>query len=89
MSDYRDPRCHLLLDVLRIIQAAEGYEFCDRCREALVDEALRCDHCCGEFGTPPTEQIEKWIQEHPGYFERFGPQEDDYADECDHESAER
>lgn len=71
MSDYRDPATKALLGVLRAIQKAEGYEFCDICEDILVDEAMRCDFCCGQFGIPSQEEIKKWIEAHPGYLERM------------------
>lgn len=81
MTDSRDPQVQVLLGLLRLMQAAKGYEFCDRCCEPLYDEVMRCDFCCGQFGIPTQEQIKKWLDDHPGYLERIQRERDQEMEE--------
>ncbi len=67
-SEPTDPRAQHLLTVLKMIQLAEGLDLCDRCGDALYEEALRCDGCCGKFGAPSVDALREWFTAHPGFF---------------------
>jgi cephalosporin hydroxylase len=72
----------VILIFLRMRQREQGMAFCDKCGDALYEEALRCDFCCGKFGEPPQEAVQVWLKLHPGYFEKFGSgREEEYANE--------
>ena len=72
-----DPRADQIMTALKIVQLAQGMELCDRCGNALYDEALRCDICCGQFGEPPEAAVRAWLDARPGYFRQFGSEGDD------------
>ncbi len=82
-SDTTDPRARDLLTTLKLVQLAEGLDLCDRCGDALYEEALRCDACCGKFGAPPPEVLREWFKAHPGFFRdiKRAREEEYYAQE--------
>ncbi len=82
-SDTTDPRAQDLLTTLKLVQLAEGLDLCDRCGDALYEEALRCDACCGKFGAPSVDALREWFTAHPGFLKQIERerQEEYYAEE--------